>query len=312
MKTVDVIIPTYRPTDKLEKIIERLNRQTYKVNKIILINTEKKYFLDKYGREDYFDKYGNVLVKHISQMEFDHAATRAYGVLLSDADFFICMTDDALPLNTRLVEKLLEPILAGKASISYGRQCASRNSSEIEKYSRKFNYPDVTSYKSIEDKERLGIKIYFFSDVCAAYTREVYNELGGFVKKAIFNEDMIFASKVINSGRVICYASDAMVLHSHSYSPIKQLMRNFDLGASQAMNPEVFANLPSAGEGMKLVKGTISHLIRKKKIHLIIDLIIISGFKFAGFYLGKRFRKLPKFLVKKLTMNKIFWKHFFK
>ena len=36
-------------------------------------------------------------------------------------------------------------------------------------------------------------KTYFCSNVCAAYKKSIYEEIGGFVKKAIFNEDMIYA-----------------------------------------------------------------------------------------------------------------------
>ena len=45
MKTVDVIIPTYKPTKKLMKIISYLEKQSYPVRNIILINTEEKYFM---------------------------------------------------------------------------------------------------------------------------------------------------------------------------------------------------------------------------------------------------------------------------
>ena len=38
-KSVDVIIPTYRPDKKFEKLIDRLKKQTVKVNNIIILNT---------------------------------------------------------------------------------------------------------------------------------------------------------------------------------------------------------------------------------------------------------------------------------
>ena len=40
MKTVDVIIPTYKPDKKLIQLIDRLSKQTVPVQKIILVNTE--------------------------------------------------------------------------------------------------------------------------------------------------------------------------------------------------------------------------------------------------------------------------------
>ena len=48
--------------------------------------------------------------------------------------------------------------------------------------------------KTLEDLEGMGVKAFFCSNVCAAYRRDIYDELGGFVRRAIFNEDMIYAA----------------------------------------------------------------------------------------------------------------------
>ena len=46
MKTLktDVIIPTYRPGEEFEKLLERLSAQKYPINKILVMNTEKKFW----------------------------------------------------------------------------------------------------------------------------------------------------------------------------------------------------------------------------------------------------------------------------
>ena len=54
-----------------------------------------------------------------------------------------------------------------------------------------------------------GIKTFFCSNVCAAYRREIYEELGGFVRHTIFNEDMIYAAKAVEAGYSVAYAADA-------------------------------------------------------------------------------------------------------
>ena len=45
MKTLktDVIIPAYRPGEEFEKLLERLSAQKYPINKILVMNTEKKF-----------------------------------------------------------------------------------------------------------------------------------------------------------------------------------------------------------------------------------------------------------------------------
>ena len=146
------------------------------------------------------------------------------------------------------------------------------------------------------------------TSVCAAYDREVYEKLGGFVDHAIFNEDMIYAGNLVKKGYAIAYAADAKVYHSHNYSALQQFHRNFDLGVSQAEHPEIFVNVPSEGEGIRLVKKSLAYLVKTGHIWLIPQLVIQSGAKYAGYFLGKRYWKLPHRLVMACTMSPWYWK----
>lgn len=304
---VDVIIPTYKPTKRLTKLIESLEEQTYPVHKIIIMNTEERYWNTFLYGEKFMKVRENVHVTHLSKMEFDHGRTRQWGVEKSHADYFICMTDDAMPADERLVEELLKPLLDGKAEFSYARQLPNEDCGEIEKFTRDFNYPAESCIKSLADLERLQIKTYFFSNVCAAYTRKIFDELGGFIDNAIFNEDMIFAAGAIQKGYRIAYVADAKVYHSHNYDNMTQFHRNFDNGVSQAEYPELFENISSTGEGKKLVKLTIEHLKAINKKRLIPKLIISSGYKYIGFKLGKNYKRLSDGFILKCTMNKEYW-----
>lgn len=304
---VDVIIPVYKPDTKLIQIIKMLHRQTVPINKLILVNTEKHFFDDFFADKNILEKYDDIEIAHVTTAEFNHGATRRMGVEMSDADYFICMTDDAVPVDDKLVENLVEPLKKGIAAVVYAKQCVGEKCSEIERFTRRFNYPDESRLKSRRDLERLGIKTYFCSNVCAAYNREIYEKLGGFVACTIFNEDMIYAAAVIKAGYSIYYNADAKVRHYHVYTNMQQLRRNFDLGVSQADHPEVFKGVPSEGEGKKMVSKTIRYLIDHRKYMKVIELIITSGFKYMGYLLGKNYRLLPKALINKITMNKTYW-----
>lgn len=51
---IDVIIPVYRPGEELFSLLDRLKQQTLPVHRVILMNTEKKYFeelLRKTGKD---------------------------------------------------------------------------------------------------------------------------------------------------------------------------------------------------------------------------------------------------------------------
>ena len=112
----------------------------------------------------------------------------------------------------------------------------------------------------------------------------------------------------MKAGYGVAYAADARVIHSHNYTGLQQLKRNFDLGVSQAENREIFAGIHSEGEGFRLVKKTAAHLIRKGKPWQIFLLAWQSGCKYAGYLLGKNHRRLPRKLILKLTGSPGYWK----
>lgn len=305
---IDVIIPTYKPEKGFMELIEKLQEQTIKLNKIILMNTEEKYIENFLKETDILGKYDNIEIHHVSETEFDHGKTRDMGVQFSKAPYFLCMTQDAVPANENLIEELLKVLMKENVASVYGKQLARANSHILEDFTRKFNYPDESRIKSQKDLNELGIKTYFCSNVCAAYKREVYDKLGGFIKKTIFNEDMIYAAAVIKAGYEIGYVAEAQVIHSHYYTGKQQFHRNFDLGVSQAEHPEVFKEVPSEKEGSKLVSETIKFLFEKKKFNLLIPFMYQCGCKYIGYRMGKAYRKLPMSVIQKCTMNTNYWK----
>ena len=275
METVDVIIPAYRPGKEFEKLLDSLSTQNYPVEKILVMNTEEKFWNTAWEK-----KFPKVNVVHLKKADFDHGGTRCRGARLSDSDIMVFMTQDALPADKSLIENLVKALTEDeKTGAAYARQLPNENCSFVEKYTRSFNYPDRSAVKTKDDLPVYGIKTFFCSNVCAAYKRDIYQKLGGFVRKAIFNEDMIYAGRLIQEGYAVAYAADAKVIHSHNYSCMQQFHRNFDLGVSQAEHPEIFAGVPSEGEGIKLVKKTINYLIQKRKIWLIPGVILQSGCK---------------------------------
>ena len=307
MDKADVVIPVYKPDHKFLTLIERLEHQSVPVNRIIVINTEQKYFDRLFYGTSFPNDYHNITVKHISKREFDHGKTRNCGVQYSDTDFFIMMTQDAVPADEHVVEELLKPLRDEHVAVAYARQIADEKSSEVEKYTRNFNYPDRSIIKTGADLERLGIKTFFCSNVCAAYNRKIFDVLGGFVKHTIFNEDMIYAAGAVEAGYGIAYAADSKVYHSHNYSCTEQFHRNFDLGVSQAEHPEVFAAYPSESEGTRLVKQTIRHLWDNRMKRQIPYVFVQSGFKYIGYLLGKHYRRLPRRWAVAMSSNKEYW-----
>ena len=301
-KSVDIIIPTYRPDETVVYLIKKLLKQTYPIHEIHIIDTETGIFPKEL--KNLSDK---IRISKIKPEQFDHGGTRHEGAMQSHTDIIVYMTQDAMPVNEYLIEELVKAFDNEKIAAAYARQLPNSKCNVIERYTRAFNYPEQSRIKSMEDLETLGIKTYFCSDVCAAYRKSVYESLGGFEEKTIFNEDMIMAAKIIQSRVLVKYVAEAKVIHSHNYNCKQQFQRNFDLAVSQVEHPEVFQNIKSESEGMRLVKNTMIYLIKIKKPWLIIKLISQSGFKYMGYCLGRKYSQLPMWLIKKCTMNQRYW-----
>ena len=282
--SVDVVIPSYRPDEKFSRLVKKLQEQEYPIGTIFVINTKAGRFPKE------VEQMEKVKVSHIERREFDHGATRDMGMQMSKAEIVVFMTQDAVPADEyvigNLVKVLEEDEMTGAA---YARQLAASDCNYIEKYTRKFNYPENSRIKSKEDLQEMGIKTFFCSNVCAAYKRNIYEKAGGFCKKTIFNEDMILAGHMINAG----------------YK--QQFHRNFDMAVSQAEHPEVFEGIKSESEGIKLVKQTAAHLVKRRKIHLVPKLVYQSGCKYIGYRMGKMYKKLPDKVVKWCSMSPGYW-----
>lgn len=303
---VDVIIPAYRPGKEFSTLIEHLIKQTMPVHRVIVMNTEEKFW-----NKELEKNFPVLEVHHLKKQEFDHGRTRAEAAELSDADIMVFMTQDAMPEDQYLIEHLVKVLTENeKVGAAYARQLPNTECSFAERYTRSFNYPEKSVVKTKADLPMYGIKTFFCSNVCAAYKKDIYQHLGGFVRRAIFNEDMIYAGKLIQEGYGIAYVAEARVIHSHNYSCMQQFHRNFDLGVSQAEHPEIFDGISSEGEGIKLVKRTIGYLAKKRKIWLIPGVILQSGCKYAGYLAGKNYQKLPRKVILHFTMNREYWRNY--
>ncbi len=300
---VDAVIPAYKPGHDLRELVEKLLDQTVRLGRIIIINTDREFFDEK----EYLIAPA-VEVVHITRHEFDHAGTRDMGLRMSDADYVLFMTMDAIPKDNYLVEKLLSGFRrADNIAVSYARQLPKKDCNRIEQITREFNYPAQSRVQTSDDIKELGIKAYFCSDVCAMYDTSIYRSLGGFKAPAIFNEDMVYAAGALDAGYAVSYCADALVYHSHNYTGRQYYRRNFDLGVSQANHPEIFERFNVKGTGMQLVRKSLAQICRRGTPADIIRLVYYSGMKYLGFRKGKNYHKLSLKSCLKHTSDKEYW-----
>lgn len=316
---VNVVIPVYKPDEKLIKLVKMLDKQTSPVEKVIFMVTVGSDDFDNLSeadkatismiKESVSECTYEYHIEKIKRSEFDHGGTRRAGALLAseNCEYILFMTQDAVPEDENLIASMLKKFNDTVAA-AYARQTTTEKSSLAEKFTRQFNYPDEDKIKTEDDIKTLGIKAFFCSNVCAMYKRSVYEELGGFVKKTIFNEDMIFANKLLKSGYSIAYASKAKVVHTHDFNGMEQFKRNFDLAVSQTLNPQAFFGISSESEGVKYVMAAAKYFTKHKRPWLIIPFGINCVYKLLGYKMGRKVESLPESKILKYSSNPGFFK----
>jgi len=318
MERPDVIIPVYKADKKLERLLAMLLQQTVRPARIILMNTEAEGFTVKELRERVEkvaaknDMRGQLPIEikivRVEKKDYDHGGTRNLAVeKYSDAAFFLCMTQDVIPADVFLIEKLMKCFRDDEVGAAYARQMVAENASFTETFLRLHNYPAESVKKTKADMERFGIKTYMISNACAMYRRSRYDELGGFVTDTIFNEDMIFGASLIDAGDVICYCAKARVYHTHKYGLRAQFKRNFDLAVSQADYPEVFRKVSSEKEGFRYVKSAMEYCCAQRRLGDMFLFLADAVARYAGFFLGKHYKSLPERVVLGCTLQPAYW-----
>jgi rhamnosyltransferase len=276
---VSVIIPTLNGEIYIDDLLSSLKGQSVKCE-IIIVDSSS---LDKTAS---IAASGNAKIVTVRKEDFNHGKARNIGVQEATGDIVVFLTQDALPFDKHCLENLLQPLESSEIVASYGCQMPRPDASPAERFTRLFNYPDTPIVKGIDDLLRLGIKTFFFSNVCSAIKTKEFKELGGFPENIIMFEDLLFAAKAILKGYKIAYVPEAKVWHSHNFSLIQQFRRYQDAGISLRNNAWIFEHAKANREGAEFLKQEIAYLSKNRQYQWIPYAIAESVFKFAGFWLG--------------------------
>jgi len=273
---IKIIIPILNPPkDFFKKNIQMLKNQTIKID-IILINSGNKIPEDS-----------SYQVINIDKKDFNHANTRNMA-LNFEADYYLFMTQDALPFDEYLVENLYKGFENSEVVVSYARQLPYLSADIIEIFARDTNYPAISKLKSKDDLAILGIKTFFNSDSCSMYDVKYFKRVGGFKKDLNTNEDMEYAARAILNNKKIYYNAKAKVYHSHNFNILEVWRRYNQIGKffkeNSWISKSVALYVKTESSGIKQAMAELFFVLRNKPIYLFKSVL----FSFTKFFAFKR------------------------
>jgi len=297
---ISVVIVTKNAGKELVPILTKLQTQNMPPSIITVFDSASEDGTDIQAR-----KMG-VSVVSVATGDFNHGATREMARKHSKSDIVIFMTQDAIPVDNHLIDKLVEPIESGKASFSYARQIPRRDADLFESHPRQFNYPHESHIRGIEDINKFGVYTFFCSDSCAAYLNSALDEIGGF-RPTLTNEDYLAAARLMQKGHKVAYVADAIVEHSHSYTLWHEFQRYFDTGYVRAENYWIQTIAGQAeGRGKEYFRSLVVELA-KSHPWLIIYAILDTFMKLLGYRVGFWSLNTPKWWKRLCSGQKYFW-----
>ncbi|MBO4678292.1 MAG: glycosyltransferase family 2 protein [Lachnospiraceae bacterium] len=307
--TTDLIIPAYKPDKTFLEAVDAMASQTVSFGKIIVINTEQKYFDRLVYSAKFLDEHKSLDVRHISKREFDCGKTCNFGAKISQADSFIIMSQNVVPDSPEVVAKLISALESDpKIAVAYARQAVCNDYPEMDKYVKRYFFPEDSTVFSAKDLDSIRNGSIRGLNGCAAYRREVFDELGGFVNHIICDEDVVYAHKVLEAGYKIAYVSDAVVV-DHTRLAAKEHMKvAFDFGVCVLKNPEVFDYAAVKDNSRKVEKLLLSHLKRKSFSGEAFELRHICRAEKAGYKKALKYSKMSSNDLHKYTANPEYWR----
>lgn len=216
-KYCSIVIPTKNGGSLFTRALEGLQKQR-------IWGSAELIVIDSGSTDGTIDAARNAGAKviEIQPEDFNHGATRDYGISLASCEVVVLMVQDAVPNDSNLLEAILQTFNDSEVAGVYVRQIPQPDADLLTK--RNLNNwltgrdePEIRQIKSKEWYDALPpMEKYFFcnfDNVCSAIRKSVWqtNKFG----QIDFGEDIDWAERVLKSGKKIVYQPDVMVVHSH-------------------------------------------------------------------------------------------------
>lgn len=280
---VCLCIPTHNAGQTWNEFVSALQQQTLRPFEVLVIDSSSTD-----GTADLARQAGFRVVP-IPREEFRHGGTRQFAAeLTSSAEILAYLTQDAILANENALARLVAAFEDPSVAAAYGRQLPRRDANPIEAHARLFNYPPVSSLRSLDSRNILGFKAIFFSNSFGAYRRAALQQAGGFPRESNFGEDTVVTARLLQKGWRIAYVAEAQAYHSHAHSCREEFERYTSIGRLHGSEPWLLSDFgrPS-GEGRRFAMSEMKYLLQHAP-WLIPEAMLRTGLKYLGYKHGRQ------------------------
>jgi rhamnosyltransferase len=299
--TASVVIPTLNAMPYLPRLLTALrSQQPGAPLEIVIVDSGSTDGTQEYLKAD-------PTVRLIDIARFSHGGSRNLGVRHATGACIVFLSQDALPRDDQWLANLLAPLQGGDVVAAFSRQVPRPDASPMERYFLGTHFPEAPAvYARRPDHADLQfLQDVFFSNVSSAARRDVLLR-HPFDETLIMSEDQQFARDVLQAGHQVAYAAASVVLHSHNYSWMQTLRRYFDSAYSLT---QIFKG-HGLGSSARLGTGYLRHecgmMLRRHPLQLPRYAAFVLA-KTLGTVLGHFAEKLPRRLVRKISMHASYW-----
>jgi rhamnosyltransferase len=302
---ISVVIPVKDGGEDLVRCLESIGRQEIgEAVEIVLVDSGSSD-----GSPGRARRLG-ARVHEIPPGEFNHGRTRNLGATLAEGETLVFTSQDAYAEDDDWLATLVAPLRSdpGIAAV-YGRHVALRTAAPAERYFFDFMYGPEPRIQRIRDASEVTIESIHFSNVNSAIRRATWRAFP-FADDLIMSEDHEWSRRVLLAGHAIAYEPRAVIMHSHTYSLASAFRRFFDSGVSAERSfvddaPESRAALWQTG--VRYARGEVAWLWQTGQVDRLPYTAVYELTKFAGLQLGRRHRRLPLALKRRLSSLPSYW-----
>lgn len=201
MKTVSIAMRSNNDAPYVKRAIDSILSQNFKDFEVLSFDDSSSD-----GTREIIDSYPQIERYELPKLPYMPGRVLNFAASKCKCKIVVFNNCDAIPLNNDWLEKLIEPILSGRAQMTYARQLPRSDAQAwVRKdYSRAF-------------PENEALTPDFFSAASSAFDMKIFDTLK-FDETTRYSEDVMYSKRARQLGFKVEYVPLSIVEHSHNYT----------------------------------------------------------------------------------------------